>query len=137
VAQARVNIKYGNDGVPSIMDVSSRDLGNAIGYDLRLLELTPGMVEQVKSTGIQHITLHSTADGILLWVNDKPLPNVAYTPDQLKNGVEVFGQLYNPVDPELMKALDSLVPALSQTEVEVVMHFPVSDGVEPIAVPKP
>lgn len=137
VALARVNIKYGNDGVPSIMNVSSRDLGNAVGYDLRLLELTPAMVEQVKSTGIQHITLHSTKDGILLWVNDKPLPNISYNPDNLKNGVDVFTQLYSPVDPALLQALDTLVPALSQTEVEVVMHFPVADGVQEIAVPKP
>lgn len=137
VAAARVNLIYANDGVPSIMNVSSRDLGTAMGYDLRMLELTPAMVEQVKSTGIQHITLHSTKDGILLWVNDKPLPNVAYNPDNLKNGVDVFGQLYDPVDPELMKALNTVIPALSQTDVEVVLHFPVADGVEPIAVPTP
>jgi len=137
VATARVNLIYGSDGVPSIMNVSSRDLGKAIGYDLSLLELTPAMLDQVKSTGIQHITLHSTKDGVLLWVNDKPLPNVSWTPDNLKNGVDVFSQLYNPVDPQLMKALEQLVPSLSQTDVEVVLHFPVAEGVQPIPVPKP
>jgi len=137
VATARVNLIYGSDGVPSIMNVSSRDLGQAIGYDLSLLELTPAMLDQVKSTGIQHITLHSTKDGVLLWVNDKPLPNVSWTPDNLKNGVDVFSQLYNPVDPQLMKALEQLVPSLSQTDVEVVLHFPVAEGVQPIPVPKP
>lgn len=137
VATARVNIVYGSNGVPSIMNVSSRDLGNAIGYDLSIMELTPAMLDQVKTTGIQHITLHSTKDGVLVWVNDKPLPNVSWTPDNLKNGVDVFSQLYNPVDPQLMKALEQLVPALSQTDVEVVLKFPVADGVQPIPVPKP
>lgn len=137
VATARVNIRYGNDGVPTIMNVSSRDLGNAMGYDLRILELTPDMIKQVQATGIQHITLHSTKDGVLLWVNDKALPNVSWSPDNLKNGVDTFGQLYNPVDPNLMQALDTLVPALSQTDAEVVLHFPVAEGVQPIPVPQP
>lgn len=137
IGMVRVNVKYSDDGVPSIMNVSSRDLGNAIGYDLSLLELTPDMVAAVKTTGIQHVTMHSTKDGILLWVNDKMLPNLAWSSDNLKSSVDLFGQLYYTVDPSLLKALDTLVPALSQVDAEAVLHFPVSEGVAPIPVPKP
>jgi hypothetical protein len=137
VATARVAVKYNDDGVPSIMNVSSRDLGNALGYDLSMLELPPAMVDYVKSTGIQHVTVHSTDDGVLLWVNDKMLPNLVWSEDQLKNGVDLFGQLYYTADPNLLQALGVLLPALSKVDAEAVLHFPVSEGTQPIAVPKP
>jgi hypothetical protein len=136
-AMARVNVKYNDEGVPSIMNVSSRDLGNAIGYDLSLLELTPDMVNYVKNTGIQHITLHSTPNGVLLWVNDKMLPNLVWSDEFLKNGVDTFGQLYYTTDPNLLKALQVMLPALSKVDAEAVLHFPVKEGAQAIPVPKP
>lgn len=137
VAMARVAVKYSDQGVPSIMNVSSRDLGNAIGYDLSMLELTPDMVNYVKGTGIQHITVHSTNDGVLLWVNDKMLPNLVWSEEYLKNSVDLFGQLYYTTDPNLLQALNVLLPALSKVDAEAVLHFPVAEGAQPIAVPKP
>ncbi|MCL5999781.1 MAG: hypothetical protein M1546_27515 [Chloroflexi bacterium] len=137
VAMARVHIKYSDDGVPSIMNVSSRDLGQAIGYDLRMLELTPDMVNWIKGTGIQHITMHTTSDGVLLWVNDKLLPSVVWSDEYLKNSVDLFGQLYYTTDPNLLKALQVLMPALSKVDAEAVLRFPVAEGATPISVPKP
>jgi hypothetical protein len=133
-ARARLHVQYGEDGVPSVMNVSSRDLGKALGFDLSMLELPPDRVQSFKDHNIQHVVVRSMPDGIRLWVNGQPLPTLAWSEDNLKNGVDLYGQIA-AADPEFIKALQTIAPYLNKLDADLVLRFPTAPGAQPIDLP--
>ncbi len=138
IMRARVHVRYDEDGVPSVLSVSSQDVGNALGADLRALELGPDMVQTMQNADIQHLTVRTAPQGLLIWANDQAMPHLAWSHDNLTNGADIYSQLYftdeyNPA----REAVKMLLPVLDNVSAEVVLLFPTAEGIEEIPIPSP
>ncbi len=138
MAQIRAHITYDENGIPSILSVSTRDLESSLGLNLRALEMNPALLETMKNAGIQHITVRSTANGLFLWVNRDPLPGLIWSDDYLKNVTELYSQLY-PTEAfaATREAVTMLLPIINNIDAEIVLKFPKAPGTADIPLPTP
>ena len=138
IAKVRVRVHYDNDGVPSVLSVSTKDLEEALGMSMRQMQLAPGYIQLMKNANIQHIMVRTTTQGVLIFVNGKPLPHIAWSDAHLKNGAHLFDQLYDTPEYQLSReAVDMMLPVLNNIDGEVTLLFPVADGAEAIPLPNP
>lgn len=130
-AVMQFEIKYDDQGVPSIMGISARDLADA-GINAPLA-LHPYYIQQAEANNIQYLQLRSKGDGLYLYVNGMPLPGVAWDQVMLQNTLEAAEQMYAhlPID---WNMISQLVPLLSNTDVSILIHLPRAEGVEAIEV---
>ena len=138
MAQIRAHITYDENGIPSILSVSTRDLESSLGLNLRALEMNPALLETMKSAGIQHITVRSTSNGLFLWVNQDPLPGLIWNDDYLKNVSELYSQLY-PTEAfaATRQAVTMVLPIINNIDAEIVLKFPKAPGAADIPLPTP
>ncbi|RME49240.1 MAG: hypothetical protein D6791_01200 [Chloroflexi bacterium] len=136
LAIARLHLNYDENGVPSVLDVSLNDVEEALGISLAQAKLSPALVQQMTNAGIQHVMVRTADNGLLLFVNGQPLPNLAWSEELLSNGAKVFGQLY-PTDEFTLsrEAVNVLLPMLNDIDGEVVLLFPLAPGAEAIPLP--
>jgi hypothetical protein len=141
VALVRVHVSYDEEGVPSVLSISSRDIEEALGYSLRQVQLEPDFVAKMEDAGIQHITMRTTPEGLLLWSNDKSLPYLAWSDENLQNSAALVDDMIALYDlPEwdaVREAVNLMLPMLDNINGEFVLLFPVPDGVESIPIPQP
>lgn len=131
-AMVQFEVKYDEQGVPSIMGISARDLAEAnINAPLAL---DPAMLAQARANNIQYVELRSKGDGLQIFVNGEPLPVLIWDATMLENTVSAAEQLYGPyyaIDWQLVR---TLVPVLSNLDVSVLLHMPLAVGATPIPV---
>lgn len=127
----RFEVKYDDQGVPSIMGVSARDLALA-GVNAPLA-LAPYAIEQAQANDIQYLQLRSKGDGLAIYINGLPLPAVVWDREMLANLLEVAQRLYAhlPID---WNAVSALVPVLSGADVSILLHMPLAAGAEPLEI---
>jgi hypothetical protein len=130
-AIVQFEIKYDAQGVPSIMGISARDLANA-GINAPLA-LHPYYIQQAQANNIQYLQLRSKGDGLYLYVNGMPLPGIAWDQVMLQNTLEAAQRMYAhlPID---WNIINQLVPLLSNTDVSILIHLPIAEGVEAVQV---
>lgn len=130
-AVMQFEVKYDEDGVPSIMGISARDLA-AAGMNAPLA-LHPFYVQQAQANNIQYMQLRSKGDGLYLYLNGQPLPAISWDKNSLDNTLDVVQKLYAayPIDWELIK---QFVPLLSNTDVSILIHLPTAAGATKIPV---
>ncbi len=130
--QLRIEVFYNEEGKPFVPGASFI-LENLLGVDTSQLALPPETIDRMMQTGIQHIAIRTQEDGIQFYVNGEPLPQLAWSEDQLGVVADLIGQLYLGGQTEgMQQVLEAILPALSQMDFELVLRFPVPDGVEPI-----
>jgi hypothetical protein len=124
-------VKYDDQGVPSIMGISARDLA-AMGISAPLA-LHPYYVQQAQANNIQYLQFRSKGDGLHLYLNGVELPGVVWDKNSLDNTLEAAQQLYGtlPIDWNLIK---QMVPLLSNTDVSILVHLPVAAGATEIPI---
>ncbi len=141
LALVRVHVNYDEEGVPSVLSISSRDIEDALGYSLRQAQLEPEFVDKMQSAGIQHITMRTTPNGLVLWSNDSQLPYLAWSDDNLRNTatlVDDMVALYKlPEWDAVREAVNLMLPMLDNVDGEFVLLFPVPQDVESIPIPQP
>lgn len=142
MAQIHAEISYDDNGVPSILAVSTRDLEEAFGMSMRQVELAPSVLDTLKASNVQHMTIMSQPDGLHIFVNADELPSFVWGDDYLKNAASLYGQLYNPQIygtqyQTVADALSVILPMLSNLDARVVMKFPAAAGAEAIPLPAP
>lgn len=130
-AVMQFEIKYDEQGVPSIMGISARDLANA-GINAPLA-LHPFYVQQAQANNVQFLQLRSRGDGLYLFVNGMPLPGISWDQVMLQNTLDAAQRMYShmPID---WNIINQLVPLLSNTDVSILIHLPRAAGVEAIPV---
>jgi hypothetical protein len=124
-------IKYDDQGVPSIMGISAQDLA-ALGINAPLA-LAPYAIQQAQANNIQNIELRSKGDGLYAYVNGVAMPNIAWDKEMLSNAVDVYGKMNN-ISPTYLALIKQFLPMLSRTDVGVLVHLPPAPGAEPIPV---
>jgi hypothetical protein len=136
LAQARLVVTYDNAGVPSVAGLSSTDIEALTGVSAAQLQLDPNLVRTMTELGIQHIALRTDKDGILLGVNDKPLPSIVWNDEYLKNGAELFTALNTyPEYAGLNDVVKTLLPSLKDANVELALRFPLAPGAQKLGSP--
>ncbi len=126
----RAELAYDNDGVPSILGISTRDLAQITGAPLNAVELPPALIQQMKALNIQHVELRSRSDGIWIFVNGMELPHLAWNETLLTDTASLYAQL-NPGSP-LIELVNFLLPSLAQADVDLLVRFPLAEGAMPI-----
>lgn len=138
IAQVRIHVDYDRNGVPSVLSVSTQDLEDALGMSLRQAQLPPETIAMLMDAGVQHITVRTAADGLLLWVNGTALPHLVWSDEHLTNGADLYGQLYY-TDAYMLsrEAASTLLPLVNDIDGEIVLRFPRAAGAEAIPLPNP
>lgn len=130
-AVVQFEIKYDDQGVPSIMGITARDLA-AAGLSAPLA-LHPYYVQQAQANNIQYMQLRSKGDGLYLFLNGEPLPAVAWDKAALDNTLDLVQKLYAayPIDWELIRQFE---PLLSNTDISILINLPVAPGAQAIPI---
>ena len=141
LALVRVHVAYDDEGVPSVLAISSKDVEEALGYSLRQVQLEPDFIAKMEDAGIQHITMHTTPDGLMLWSNDTALPYLAWSDNNLRNSAtlidDMVAQYNQPEWDAVREAVNLMLPMLDNINGEIVLLFPVPEGVESLPIPQP
>jgi|YNPNPStandDraft_1061719.scaffolds.fasta_scaffold04410_7 hypothetical protein len=127
-AIARFEIKYDANGVPAILGISAQDL-LALGINLPVA-LHPTTLATLQYYNIQHMELRGKPDGLYVYVNGSPLPNIVWDNDMLINAADIYAQT-NPASPYIELA-KTLVPTVDNIDLDILVHFPLAAGATPI-----
>lgn len=133
LAQARAVVTYDGNGIPSMAGLTSKDLETLTGVSMAQLQLDPAMVKTMTELGIQHVSLRTDKDGLLLGVNDKPLPSIVWNDQYLANGAELFTALNTYQEyASLNDLVKTLLPSLQKANVELALRFPLAPGAKAV-----
>lgn len=128
-AVVKFEIKYDENGVPGILGISAADLA-AMGIQAPLA-LHPAYLDLLKRNNIQNMELRGKNDGLFLYINGEPLPNIVWDDTFLNNAADAYAQM-NPQSPYIQVA-KTILPLVSKADIAVMVHFPVAEGQKPIA----
>ncbi len=88
----------------------------------------------MQANNVQAMQLSSRGDGLHLYVNGKPLPAIAWDNASLSNAVQVYEQMNPGVPKAYLDLIKTFVPMLGQTDMSIMVHFPVAAGQTPLPV---
>lgn len=129
-AVAKFELKYDEQGVPSILGISARDL-QALGINANVA-LDPTVLAQLQANNVQHIQMSSRSNGLYMYVNGNPLPAVAWDSASLNSAVQVYEQMNPGVPKQYLDLIKTFVPMLARTDMSIMVHFPVGAGAQVI-----
>ncbi len=137
IIQTKLVVNYDANGVPSVAGLSAADLAAIPGMEAMAgLNLDPSMIKNMTDLGIQHISLKTDKDGVLIALNDKQLPSIVWTDEYLANGAELFTALNTYPELAQVNALvKELLPKIKDANIELALRFPLSPGAQ--ALPSP
>lgn len=136
VAVVRFDIAYDENGRPSLFGLDAATL-RTLGIDLSPLALNPNLVRSLVSANIQHIHFVNRPDGIHIFVNNKPLPYIAWDEEHVNTALELYGTLSGLRSSPIMTLLTQVLPMVRKSDVDLLLRFPVPEGAEPIPVLEP
>ena len=89
------------------------------------------MIKTMTELGIQHISMRTDKDGLLLGVNDKPLPSIVWNDQYLNNGAELFTALntyawYGRCEQDG----EAVVAEPAAGEHQLALRFPLAPGAQ-------
>ncbi len=114
-------------GQPSVGGVPVAQLGTLANQDLSNLELPEEWVTYLTTTGVQHIQIDNSADGLTILVNGQSVPSIAWNGESLMTTAATLETLGFGVP-----LLEQLLPLVEQMGAGVTIRFPVNEGVQEI-----
>lgn len=117
----RIDVDYDQNGVPMVAGITSRDLAQTAGVYLPV-ELTPATMAQLKAAGVNEMQFVSGPNGVFIYVNGEPLPNIGWNDQLLQNTAGLYAQM-NPTSPYIALA-KLLLPELNNLDLDLRMKFP-------------
>jgi hypothetical protein len=127
-AVAKFEIKYDDDGVPSIMGISARDIAALTGNSQLPLAMSKDVIQRAKDGNIQHMQLTTGPNGLEIFINGEAAPKIVWDQDMVNNMIDVWAQL-NPAAAGYVPVVKQIAPFLANTSFSILMHFPMVDGV--------
>lgn len=125
MAVVKATVTFDEHGVPSIMGLSTQELADAGLNGLRTVGLAPETVQKMQEAGIHKITIQSTPNGLIFWINDEQLPYLVWNDEYLNRAADLYAQLYFMPEYERQRELvKTLLPALANIDGEVTFVFP-------------
>ena len=115
-------IKYDDQGVPSILGISPRDL-QAMGINAPLA-LAPEYIALLQANSIQNLQLKHKSDGLYVFVNGVGLPNIVWDKAMLGSATEVWAQMNPGIAGNYVELIKEFAPMIGNADVDVKVHFP-------------
>jgi len=128
----RLHVIYDEQGEPSILGIALSTAESVVRSDFGMLRLSPEQVQQLMNWNIQHIELALTADGLFVFVSNKPLPYLAWDEQTLAN----VGAMADKLDVLLPSAarfvrLQNVLPLiLRSVGMGIVLELPLAPSQE-------
>jgi hypothetical protein len=132
-AVAKFEVKYDDQGVPSIMGISARDIAALTGNSQLPLAMSPEVIQRAKDSNIQSLQLTTGPTGLEVYINGVATPKIVWDQGMLANAIDVWAQL-NPAAAGYAPVIKQLAPFLSNTAFSILLHFPMEEGVAVIPV---
>lgn len=123
-----VVLRYNEQGVPSVLGLSTTNITAFTGVNLSVLELDPLFIDWFTRSNLQHIELEYRDDGLFVYANGELLPSIGWDSQSLNNAVEIAPML----GVQNTATLERLIPILQRLGLDLVLQFPVSSGSESI-----
>jgi sulfur carrier protein ThiS len=130
---AKFEVKYDDQGVPSIMGVSARDIAALTGNNALPLALSPDVIARAQAANIQNMQVSTGPTGITVYLNGNPVPKIVWDEGMVGNTIDVISHV-NPALASYNGTLKQLAPVLTNTAVSVLLHFPLAEGAEALPV---
>ena len=125
VAVVKAKVDFDENGVPSILGVSTQDLTEAGLADLRGIGMAPETIQAMKEADIKTITARTTPEGLVFWINDQQLPSLVWNNDYLNRAADLFSQLYFTDEyAQQREIVKTFLPFLSRINGEITLDFP-------------
>lgn len=123
--QLHLEVTYDDSGVPYVFGMSA-ELLEAMGYGVPG-KLPPEIIVALKEAGIQRVALQTRGDGLFLFINDRPLPHIAWSEDRLSNAVNLYAAMnaasWVPNE-AFVQAVRELVLQLGNSDILLAVNFP-------------
>lgn len=120
----RVDLYYTEDGVLTVDGVSTVEVYEQFGIDVRSFNLPPSVVQAMSRAGVAQLEVRQTASGVTVWADGRPLPGIAWDARSLRR----FGALLPALGVKRGEIAAVLLPLLRFVEVDVAVHFPSRPG---------
>ncbi len=117
-------VKYDQSGTPGILGITATQL-RSNGVNLGATNLSPEAISVLQRHNIQNLELRSRADGLFVFVNGQPLPNIAWDDNSLANAAAVYQQMNS----QNFSGIAQMLPFVDKGDVAILIHFPVPQGV--------
>jgi len=130
----RISIAYDEQGEPAVLGTPLRSIERLIRSDLSMLRLSPQLIQQLMDWNVQHAEVAVSPDGLFIFVNNKPLPYLAWDA-QILATVGAKADKLETLPPTVAKyvTLEKAVPALLQAVgIGLVLKVPLASGQEAI-----
>jgi hypothetical protein len=114
------------DGSLAVGGVPLSDLGALVGQDLSQLTVGEDTAQALAAAGIQHIQIDNTDQGLLILVNGKPIPSLAWDGESLVTTARLVEDLGGPS----IALLDKLLPLIGNLGLGVIVRAPVPEGAD-------
>ncbi|RME42231.1 MAG: hypothetical protein D6791_18250 [Chloroflexi bacterium] len=124
-AVVHLAVEYREDGLPTIMGLTSRDIAALTGMDLSFIELPDYYITFFKTINLQNVEIETHADGLRIFVNGKELPRLAYSPEQIDALVSLYGAMYPGFQPS-PEFLKETFMMLQQADLDLIVQFPLA-----------
>lgn len=129
-AIVKFEIKYDDRGQPGVLGITTADL-SSMGINTASFSLAPSTLQLLQQKNIQFLELRSKGDGLFVYVNGQPLPNIVWDDTFLTNAADLYAQM-NPGSP-YNTLVKQFVPLINKADVGLLIHFPLAAGAKPIA----
>ncbi|MGC8780381.1 MAG: hypothetical protein ACP5UQ_05890 [Anaerolineae bacterium] len=119
------DIRYDAQGVPSVLGITGYDLAD-LGLPLPVAIDRP-MLQSLQNKNVQALELRTKPDGLFIYLNNEPLPNLTWDRQLLKNAAELYARM-NPQSP-IIPTVNQLIPGMDTLDIGVLVYFPPAPGV--------
>jgi hypothetical protein len=115
------------DGSVAIGEGPLSALDPVLGPRLAALSFPPALVDSLTAGNIQHIQIDNTAEGLVILVNGKAVPSLAWDGERLVSAASAL----SAIGPGIA-VLDKVLPLITNMGLGVILRMPVAEGEESI-----
>jgi hypothetical protein len=128
----QLTVEYAADGTWTIADLASAEWSQLVPGVMEMLTLTPATIQAMTAAGISELGLATNTDGIFISINGKTLPYITWADGRINHLLtlaEETGLLSqalgdSPDMVAIMDAVESLLPAVQATDMNLRVTFP-------------
>jgi len=124
-AELKLAMAYDDSGVPTVWGMSAEILQPMIGYTPG--QIDPQYIAQLKQAGVQQVAVQTLGDGLFFFVNDRPLPNVAWSKEHLTNALDLYAQMNEASwvpNEAFVGMVRELVLQICNSDILLIVEFP-------------
>ncbi len=137
VALPQIVVDFDKSGNPSVLGIDAAKL-QSYGLNIPVSGIGPTAAAQMTANNIQHIEMRQTGNGVVLFVNAKPMPYLAWSDASLQQLTDLTGLLgASAPNPQVLTLVRKFLPIVRRVGLDLVLTFPKQDAAQKIALANP